>query len=552
MTHQFLFLLAVCCSNFFASGNAVQQGGQQQVSPAARAEVLRGAYDRSRANNDLLYYYLNVRIDPERKHISGKNTIRFKMLEADNLIQIDLHEALGVEKILFREKPLEYTREMNAVFIRFPQLLKAGETYEIEFHYFGNPKKQARFGGIAFRVDPQGRPWVNTACQGDGSSMWWPSKDHWRDEVESMDISVAVPNALTNVSNGRFQGKVDLGDGYTRWDYHVSYPINSYCVSLNVGTYEHFSEEFHDLTLDYYVLPERLDDAKAQFAQVKPMMEAFYHYFGEYPFQRDGFKLIHVPYAGMEHQSAVTYGNQFTNGYRNRDWTGVGVSMKFDFIIIHESGHEWFGNAVSAADVSDMWIHEGWTTYLECMYVEQVFGYEDALKYTNGYKNKVRNRQPIITKRGLHRTPPQDMYFKGALFLHTLRNVMHDDEKWWALVRATYDQFKYKNILTEEMIALFNEHFDRDMTPIFDEYLRHAQLPTLELQFDAAADTVKYRWRASEESFNMPIRVGTSDAWQTIQPTTQWQSMETELAADDFAVATDLYYVNVDKKDAAN
>ena len=237
-------------------------------------------------------------------------------------------------------------------------------------------------------------------------------------------------------------------------------------------------------TWTFTCTPQNLEKAKVQFAQAKPMIEAFQRFFGPYPFPKDGYKLIEVPYSGMEHQSAVTYGNRFANGYLERDWTGVGVSPKFDFIIIHESGHEWFGNAISAADVSDMWIHEGWTTYLENLYVEHLFGYDDALKYVNGYKSKVRNQEPIITTRGIHRSPSQDQYFKGALFLNTLRNVVNDDARWWKLLRDLYDQFKYQNIMTEDMVRFFNQRAGRDLTAIFDQYLRHAALPTLELNFE--------------------------------------------------------------------
>ena len=284
-------------------------------------------------------------------------------------------------------------------------------------------------------------------------------------------------------------GKTDLGDGYTRWDYRVHYPINSYNVSLNIAEYTHFSEMHGDLTMDYFVLPGNLDKAKVQFAQAKPMIEAFEKYVGKYPFPKDGFKLIEVPYSGMEHQSAVTYGNRYANGYLERDWTGVGVSLKFDFIIIHESGHEWFGNAVSAADVSDMWIQEGWCNYLEFIYVEALFGREDAIKYANGYKSKVGNLEPIITQRGIHRTPNQDMYFKGALFLDTLRNAVNDDARWWKLIRDTYEQFKYQNIMTEDLVRFFSAELKQDMTPIFDQYLRRTALPVLELTFDEAAKT---------------------------------------------------------------
>ena len=363
-----------------------------------------------------------------------------------------------------------------------------------------------------------------------------------------MRLSVAIPNDLVDVSNGRFIGKTDLGDGYTRWDWQVHYPINSYNVSLNIGDYVHFSDSLDGRTLDFYVLPGSLEKAKTQFAQAAPMIGIYEQIFGEYPFPKDGYKLIEVPYTGMEHQSAVTYGNGFANGYGGRDWTGVGVSPKFDFIIIHESAHEWFGNAVSAADVSDMWIQEGWTTYLENLYVEKMFGYEDALKYVNGYKSKVRNRQPIITQRGIHRTPSQDMYFKGALFLNTLRSVVNDDEAWWRTIRNFYQAFKYKNILTEEMVRFFNAELKLDLTPIFDQYLRRADLPVLELAFDAQAGTLAYRWRADERAFAMPIKVGDPENWLLIRPTTDWQIMPSPLPKESFEVATDLYYVEVVKQ----
>jgi aminopeptidase N len=278
------------------------------------------------------------------------------------------------------------------------------------------------------------------------------------------------------------------------------------------------------------------------------MIEAYQHYFGEYPFIKDGYKLIEVPYSGMEHQSAVTYGNRFANGYLERDWTGVGVSPRFDFIIIHESGHEWFGNAVSAADVSDMWIHEGWTTYLECLYVERQFGYEDALKYINGYKPKIRNREPIITQRGIHRTPPQDMYFKGALFLNTLRSVVNDDARWWKLLHDVFQHFKYRNILTEELVQYVNAQLGQDLTAMFDEYLRRAELPTLELAFNPTEGTVAYRWKAEERDFAMPIRAGRRGAWELLRPTTSWLVMKTVVDRDAFEVPTELYYVNVAKQ----
>lgn len=537
-----------------------QRSAPQRSQPAptpTHADILRGEYGRYRANNDLLFYHLDIRVDPEQKFVSGKNTIRFKMLKDDSRIQLDLYDNLRVEKILFRETgdrgrqsgnegtPLKYERDSGAVFVDFPATLKDGRVYTIDFYYAGTPQTIGRFGGFTFGKDPAGRPWIFTACEGEGASIWWPNKDQWKDEVESMRMSIQIPNNLVDVSNGKFMGKSDLGDGYTRWDWLVQYPINNYDVSLNIGKYEHFFDRLGDLALDFYALPEDLDKARRQFAQAKGMLQAFQHYFGEYPFKKDGYKLIQVPYAGMEHQSAVTYGNRFANGYLERDWTGVGISPRFDFIIIHESGHEWFGNSVTAADRSDMWIHEGWTTYLECLYVEYMYGKDDGLKYTNGYQTKVKNQQPIIPRRGINATPPQDQYFKGALFLNTLRSVVNNDKKWWAVLREFYQRFKYQTIMTEDIIAYFNQKTRMNLTPIFDQYLRHTTLPTLELKFDKGA--VSYRWATNEPDFAMPVRVGTKANWRLITPTANWKRMGTLLKKDEFEVATDLYYVDVRK-----
>jgi aminopeptidase N len=363
-----------------------------------------------------------------------------------------------------------------------------------------------------------------------------------------MDISVEIPSSLVDVSNGRFEGKKDLGDGYTRWDWSVHYPINSYDVALNIGNYVHFGGKYGALTLDYYVLPEDLEKAKKQFAQVPGMLDAYTHYFGPYPFEKDGYKLVEVPYAGMEHQSAVAYGNHFTNGYYGRDWAGVGISMWFDFIIIHESGHEWFGNSITAADRSDMWIHEGWTTYLEGLYVEYHWGKPDAIKYLNGLKPKIDNRMPIVAERGVNATPPEDQYFKGALMLNTLRSIVNDDTKWFALIHGFYQRFKYQNIMTPDVIRYFNQQTGMNLTPVFRQYLFHAQIPVLELLFDPTEHTVSYKWQAEEPDFAMPVEAGDPEHWQILHPTLQWQTIHTSLTKDQFQAATDRYYIDVDKE----
>ena len=537
-----------------ALGVATLAQTTQRLNAPTHADILRGEYGRYRSNNDLLFYHLDIRIDPEKKYVSGKNTIRFRMLKDDTRIQLDLYDNLNVDKIVFYKSAgrgglidLKYQRDSGAVFVDFPETLKAGRVYTIDFYYLGTPRTTGRFGGFTFGKDPANRPWIFTACEGEGASIWWPNKDQWKDEVESMKISIAVPNGLTDVSNGKFLGKTDLGDGYTRWDWLVQYPINNYSVSVNIGNYEHWSDRVGDLPLDFYALPEDLDRAKKQFAQARGMIEAFQHYLGPYPFKKDGYKLIQAPYSGMEHQSAVTYGNRFANGYLERDWTGVGISPRFDFIIIHESGHEWFGNSVTAADRSDMWIHEGWTTYLECLYVEYMYGKADGLKYTNGYRAKVQNQRPIIAPRGVNATPPQDQYFKGALFINTLRSIVDNDQRWWVLLRNFYQRFKYRNIMTEDIVTYFNRATGRNLTPVFNQYLRHPAIPKLELKFDETASTVSYRWKVDEPRFAMPVRVGTKDHWQLIEPTTEWKTMKTILKRDALDVANDLYFIDVSK-----
>jgi aminopeptidase N len=521
---------------------------QTKAAEPTKDDELRGGYGPYRANNDLLFYHLDVRVDPEQKAISGTNTIRFRMLTDGNRIQIDLTPQLTIDSIKLKAQTLKYTREERTVWIDFPETLRKGRTYEIAFEYSGKPVEQGRFGCFTFGKDASGKPWITTACEEEGASVWWPNKDQWRDEPQQgMEISVAVPNGLMDVSNGRFMGKRDLGDGYTRWDWRVHYGINNYDVALNIGNYQHFAGRHGRTTMDYYALPEDLEKAKVQFAQAPEMLSAYEHYFGEYPFDKDGYKLIEVPYAGMEHQSAVGYGNKFANGYLKMDWTGAGISPRFDFIIIHESGHEWFGNAVTAADRSDMWIHEGWTTYMESLYVEYRWGKADALKYLNGRRSLVKNELPIITERGSNIEPPQDQYDKASLMINSLRSVVDDDAKWSADLHDFFQHFKYRQIMTEDVEQWWSERTGMNLTPFFDEYLRHAAAPVLQLKFGEGM--VSYRYKADEAGFAMPVKVGDAGRWTIVTPvTTEWKTMAWTRPAADFTVATDLYYVNVVKE----
>ena len=512
-----------------------------------RADTLRGTYGPFRENNDLLTYALDIRVDVGEKFITGVNAIGFRMLEDGTRIQLDLFENMSVDSILFQGEALAYTREFNAVFVDFPETLRKDEAYAVDFHYSGHPMESGRFGGMAFREDSLGNPWVITACQNIGASLWWPNKDQQPDEPDSMTLAVTVPSELVDVSNGRLMGVEDLGDGTTKYLWKIHYPINNYSVSLNIGKYTHFSDSLGDLSLDYWVLPYHLEEARRQFAQAKPMLQCFNDRIGDYPFPKDGYKLVEAPYSGMEHQSAVTYGNLFQNGYLARDWTGVGISTRFDFIIVHESTHEWFGNSVTANDVSDAWIHEGFGTYLEGVYVECQWGYEDAITYLNGYQSKVGNREPIIGPTGVNHWPTQDQYFKGALFLNTLRHVVDDDNVWWTLLQDYTDHFKYKNIWTQDVINFFNQRLGHDLRPVFQQYLYHPTLPVLEVKQEG--DAVAFRWRADVEDFDMPLKVRVNGEMHTIYPTAEWMQEALDGAdPGDWQPATDLFYIGVERQ----
>ena len=545
-------LLLAACASLAAAQTSPASTGTAAPPALSGGDKLLGGYGPYRANNDLLHYSLHVRVDPEKQMISGMNAIRFRMLEDGNRIQLDLVPTFSIDGILLEQvhgapKPLTYQRVTGrTIYVDFPHTLRKGQVDTVDFHYSGHPVEMGRFGGFVFRKDPMGRPLVNTACEEEGASVWWPNKDQWRDEVESMDMSVEAPSNLVEVSGGRFQGKTDLGDGFTRWNWKVQYPMNNYDVSLNIGTYTHFSDSYNGLSLDYYVFPEDLDKAKKQFVQVKDMLKAYEHYFGEYPFPKDGYKLVEALYSGVENQTAITYGNHFQNGYLGRPKTGIGTW--FDFIIIHESAHEWFGNSITARDRSDMWIHEGWANYCESLFVEFMWGKTDGLIYLNTGKGGVKNAEPVISEEGIYATPPVDQYKKGALLLNTVRSVINDDAVWFKLLHDYYQHFKYQTIMTTDMVAFFNNQTGLNLTPIFNQYLRHASIPTLELQFNEAEHTVSYRWLADEPRFAMPIRVGRSSDWQIVRPsTTEWKVMSTPLGKDDFEVATDLYYVNLHK-----
>jgi aminopeptidase N len=513
-------------------------------SQYTQADSLRGSLRAERAY-DVLKYHLQVKVVPEEKYISGFNTISFKTEQELPVMQIDLFENMKVDSIIHQNKSLEYERKFNAVFVNFKEPLKTGQIDSVQFYYSGNPIVAANApwdGGFVFDQDEEGNPWIAVAVQGTGASLWYPNKDHQSDEPEEVLIEIAVPNGLMNVSNGRFLGKEDLGNGYNRWSWKVSNPINNYDVVLNIGNYVHFEDSFQDLDLDYYVLPYNLEKAKKQFEEVKPMMACFYDKFGEYPFVEDGYKLVETPYLGMEHQSAVAYGNQYMPGYLGSDLSGTGIGLKWDFIIIHESGHEWFGNSITAGDIADMWIHEAFTSYSEAVYIECRWGKEEALEYLKGIRKGIGNQKPIIGDYGVNSEGSGDMYHKGANLLNTIRSIYNNDILWWKTLKDYTETYKHQIIDTKTVETFFDRAIDLDLQPIFDQYLRYSHLP--ELQIKKKNDGIWYRWETDVENFKMPVDVFILGKETRLIPTNNWQQIKLPIKnIEDIKVKEESFYI---------
>ncbi len=530
---------------------------QATAAEPTRAEILKGGLTPERTCWDLTSYYLDLRVDPEKKTLDGSNKISFKVVDDFTRMQVDLYTNLDVSKIVFDERtPAAFTRELTAIFIDLPEKVKKGTSHSVTVFYGGKPTVARRppwEGGVSWEKDTNGNPWVVVTCSETGSCVWWPSKDHVYDEPDNMTIAITTPPGLEDISNGRLKSKTVLPDGWTRFEWFVSYPINNYCVTFNIGKYAHFDDKYVSavdgdvLTLDYYVLPENLEKAKEWFKQVKTMMAVFEKYFGKYPFYRDGYKLVECPHTGMEHQSAVAYGNRYLGGYRGRAPTDAG--RKFDFIIIHESAHEWWGNSVSFRDIAEMWIHESFGAYAESLFVEDQYGHDEAIKYINGKKRNVRNTAPIIADAGLYHKGSGDMYDKGQLVLNTLRSVLDDDKLWFSIVHGIQDEFKYKNVWSQEVFDYINKRSGRDLMYFFNQYLKGTSIPRLALDIkqDGDALNVTYRWEETVPDFHMPVKVTTApDKYEFITPTTKPQTMKiANLKPDDFKVAEDLFFVRV-------
>ncbi len=524
----------------------------------SRGDSLRGALSPLRTCYDVLHYdlYINVKID--KKFIEGKNTITYKVVEDFKKLQVDLFENMNIESISQNGKNLTFKREGNATFVEFSEKQTKNSTQKIEIKYNGYPRPAVNApwdGGFSWKKDSKGKDWVGVSCEGLGASVWFPNKDHLSDEPDSVRVVAEVPKGLICVSNGNLKQKTEK-ENTTQFDWRVSYPINNYNITLNIAEYVHFSEEYtaedgEKMPLDYYVLPENLEKAKKQFLQVKPMLACYEKLFGKYPFWKDGFALVETPYLGMEHQGAIAYGNKYRNGYLGSDISGTGEGLFFDYIIIHETGHEYWGNNISCSDHAEMWIHESFCTYTEGLYVECMKGKEAGYNYLGGYFGQGENQKPLIGDLDVN-ADGHDIYGKGASILHTLRNVVEDDKKWFAMLKNISKDFRHKVVNTKMMTDYMNKALDNNYDYFFNQYLKTPNVPILEYKItkQKGKHYLEYRWRNTTNDFKMPINVlfNENSTKILIKPTANtWQKIPISKAQTNITLPKNHYFVNLQK-----
>jgi aminopeptidase N len=513
---------------------AVSINGLAQAQKFTHADTLRGSITPQRAWWDLTYYHLKVTPNAKDSTLSGSTQVVYKVIQPNQTIQIDLQEPLQISKVIQDGESLTFKRDGNAFFIELKKKQETGKTETIEVFYSGKPRLAKRppwDGGVQWVPDGKGNTIISTSCQGLGSSVWWPCKDHMYDEPDSMQISITVPKNLMDVSNGVLRSVVENNDDTHTFNWFVKNPINNYGVNMNVANYvswkEIFKGEKGDLAVSYYVLPQNLEKAKEQFKQAPQMLKAFEHWFGPYPFYEDGYKLVEVPYLGMEHQSSVTYGNGYKMGYLGRDLSNTGWGLKWDFIIIHESGHEWFANNITYKDVADMWVHEGFTNYSENLYTGYYFGKEAGSDYVIGTRALIANDAPIIGVHGVNQEGSKDMYYKGGNLLHTIRQVVNDDEKWRQILRGLNKTFYHQTVDGSQIEAYVSAQAGRNLSKVFDQYLRDVRIPVLEYSFGNKG--LQYRWANVVEGFDMPVKVKIgSGKEEFLYPTAEWKSLKTK------------------------
>lgn len=500
-----------------------------QMSVLALDDTLRGTITPERAWWDLNFYHLSVTIKPETKSLTGEVEIRYTVLQPSQVLQVDLQPPLTITAITQDGSNLIFAKKgNNAYFVTLTKSQQKGSNESVTVKYSGKPleaKNPPWQGGMQWAYDKNGSAFIATSCQGLGASVWWPCKDHMYDEPDSMLISITVPKTLTDISNGRLRKVTDNRDSTKTFDWFVNNPINNYGVNINIADYVHFADTLHGeggvLDMDYYVLRYNLAKAKEQFKQAKLMMRAFEYWFGPYAFYEDGYKLVEAPYLGMEHQSSVTYGNEYGNGYRGRDLSGTGWGLKWDFIIIHESGHEWFANNITYRDIADMWIHEGFTAYAETLYTDYYFGVEAGNEYNYGTRQNIRNDRPIIGIYNVNKSGSGDMYPKAANMLHTIRHSLDNDERFREILRGLNKNFYHQTVTTAQIEGYISQNAGFDYSKIFDQYLRTTQVPRLE--YYVKGNDVYYRWTNCVAGFNLPLTLTTGNNRVKISPTTGWQ-----------------------------
>lgn len=520
-----------------------------------RADTLRGMLTPLRTCYDINYYHLDVKINLEEKSVSGSNEFAFTATQDFNKLQFDLFENLKIDKIVYKGAELPYTREFGAVFVTFPKTIKKGSKDRFTVFYNGNPKVARNppwDGGFIFKKDKAGNPFVSVACQGLGASVWWPNKDHQSDEVDSMLISISVPKDLDEISNGRLRSVVDQPDGYRQHNWFVANPINNYTVTFYIGKYAHWTDTYNGekgpLTIDYWSLKEDSAVARPHWdADVKPMLESFEHWFGPYPWYKDGYKLVQAPHLGMEHQSAVAYGNQFKKGYLGSDLSRTGYGLKWDYITVHESGHEWFANNITTKDIADMWVHEGFTSYSEALFTESTQGKKAGDAYAIGLRKSIGNRTPIIGPYNVNKEGDGDMYPKGANLIHTIRQLINDDEKFRSILRGLNSTFYHKTVTTADVENYISKQSGLKLQKVFDQYLRYSAIPVLEYKINNGV--LSYRWITDVKSFDMPVKVTLkADDYTFIYPTNDWKTTKIDNSVNmDTFKAEPNFYVKVKK-----
>jgi aminopeptidase N len=523
---------------------------QQDTTHYTRADTLRGSNGPGRAWWDVTFYDLHTRVNPADSSVRGWNGITYLVKQPGQEMQIDLQVPLEVDSMVQDRRRLVYRRDSNAFFVTLPARQRVGEHKTITVWYHGKPRVGRRLpwdGGFTFPMDSLGNQWVATANEGLGASVWWPNKDYLADEPDSQRIAITVPDPLQDVSNGRLRSTTPNGDGTTTYEWFVTEPINNYDVEINAGRYAHFSDtlmgEGGTLTLDYWPLAYHLEAARRQFQQVKPMLRCFEQWFGPYPWYADGYKLIETPHLGMEHQSGVAYGNHFGNGYLGRDLSGTGLGLTWDYIIIHESAHEWWGNSITVQDEADMWVHEGFAYYAEGIFTECQQGKSAGAAYNIGSRRGIRNRTPVVgLTYGVNHGGSGDMYPKGGNMLHTIRTIIDDDAKWRRILRGLQRTFRHQTVTGQQVREYISREAGIDLTRVFDQYLTTTMIPSFEYRIsDGAMD---YRWANVVPGFDMPLRVGIPGQGQRLlHPTESWQTLPVGMARADDIVVDENFYV---------